>query len=84
MKRSCSICLLRECLLHDLRGCGLTRAIHVAVDVGGGAHIAVTEPDLDLLHLHAPCKQERGAGMSQVVEADLPHPEFVKEHTEVT
>ncbi len=49
----------------------LADGIEVAVDVGGGAHVAVTEPFLNLFHRHALCKEHRGAGMAQVVEADL-------------
>lgn len=37
------------------------------IDVGGGAPITVTEPDLDLFHLYSPCKQERDAVMLQVL-----------------
>ena len=43
----------------------------MAVDVGGGAHIAMSEPFLDLLHGHALGKKHRGAGVAKIVEADL-------------
>ena len=52
----------RVCLCHG---------IEVAVDIGGGAHIAMSEPFLDLLHRHALCEEHRGTGVAKIVEADL-------------
>ena len=45
--------------------------IEVAVDIRRGAHIAMSEPFLDLLHWHAPGEKHRGAGVAKIVEADL-------------
>ena len=43
----------------------------MAVDIGGGAHIVMSEPFPDLLHRHALCKEHRGAGVAKIVESDL-------------
>ena len=55
------------------RGAGVRfgDGIEVAVDVGGGAHVAMSEPFLDLLNWNALGEEHRGAGVAQVVEADL-------------
>ena len=39
--------------IHDIGGIDLGVEIEVAVDVRRRAHVAVTEPFLDLLHRHA-------------------------------
>ena len=46
----------------------LADGIEMAIDVGGGAHVAVSEPFLDLLHWHALGKKYRGTGVAQIVE----------------
>jgi len=56
---------------HRRAGVCFRYGIKVAIDIGGGAHIAMSEPFLDLLHGYALCKKHRGAGVAQVVEADL-------------
>ena len=43
----------------------------MAVDVRRGGNVAVTQPLLDQLHLHALRDKERGAGVAQIVEADV-------------
>ena len=43
----------------------------MAINICGGAHIAMSEPFLDLLHGHALCEEHRGAGVAKIVEADL-------------
>ena len=55
------------------RGAGVRfrYGIEVAVDVGGGAHIAMSEPFLDLFHWNALGKEHRSAGVAKIVEADL-------------
>ena len=58
--------------------------IKVAVDVGGSAHIAMSEPFLDLLHGNALGKKYRGAGMAKVVEADLLQIMLLQELSEVS
>ena len=45
--------------------------IEVAIDICSGAHIAMSEPFLDLLHGHALCEEHRGAGVAKIVESDL-------------
>ena len=45
--------------------------IEVAIDIRRGAHIAMSEPFLDLLHGDSLCEEHRGAGVPQVVEAYL-------------
>ena len=44
--------------------------IKVAVDIGGGAHIAISEPFPEPLHRHALCKKYRGAEEAKIMEAD--------------
>jgi hypothetical protein len=66
-----SLSLLPQCLTHRGAGFGFAYGIEVALDVGGGAHIAVLEPFLDLLHGYTLGEERRGAGVAQVVEADL-------------
>ena len=43
----------------------------MAVDVRRGGNVAVAQPLLDQLHLHALCDKERRAGVAQIVEADV-------------
>ena len=43
----------------------------MAIDIRRGAHIAMSEPFLDLLHGHALGEEHRGAGVAKIVEADL-------------
>ena len=43
-------------LAHRRAGVRFGDGIEVAIDICGGAHIAVPEPFLDLLHWHALCK----------------------------
>lgn len=45
--------------------------IKMAIDIRRGAHVAMSEPFLDLLHGHALGKKHRGAGVAKIVEADL-------------
>ncbi len=61
------------------RGAGVCfcHGIEVAVNVGGGAHIAVAEPFLDLLHWNALRKEHRGAGVAQIVESDLSKDHYI-------
>ena len=40
-------------------------------DIHSCAHVAMSEPFLNLLHRHALCKEHRGAGVAQIVESDL-------------
>ena len=56
---------------HRRAGVCFRYGIEVAIDIGGGAHIAMSEPFLDLLHWHASGKEHRGAGVAKIVEADL-------------
>ena len=60
---------LSQRFTHRGAGFGFAYGIKVAVDVGGGAHITMPEPFLDLLHRHALGKQYRCTGVAQVVEA---------------
>ena len=55
------------------RGAGVCfrHGIEVAIDIRRGAHIAMSEPFLDLLHRYALCKEHRGAGVAKIVESDL-------------
>ena len=46
-------------------------SIKVAIDIRRGAHIAMSEPFLDLLHRYALGEEHRGAGVAQIVEADF-------------
>ena len=43
----------------------------MAIDVRRGGDVAVTEPLLDQLHLHALRDQERGAGVAQSVKTNI-------------
>ena len=43
----------------------------MAIDISRGAHVAMSEPFLDLLHWHALCEEHRGAGVAKIVEAEL-------------
>ena len=54
---------------HRRAGVRFGDSIEVAVDIGGGAHIAVSEPFLDLMHRHALCEKHRGTGVAKIVEA---------------
>ena len=56
---------------HRRAGVCFGDGIEVAIDVRRGAHIAMSEPFLDLLHRHALCKKHRGAGVAKVMESDL-------------
>ena len=56
---------------HCRAGVRLGDGIKVAIDVGGGAHVAMSEPFLDLLHRHTLCEKHRGAGVAKIVEAHL-------------
>ena len=59
------IMLLSKRFTHRGTGVCLCHGIEVAADVGGGAHIAVPEPFLDLLHGHTLGKYHRGAGVAK-------------------
>ena len=50
------IMLLSQRFTHRRTRVCLGDGIEVAVDVGGGAHVAMSEPFLDLLHRYALCK----------------------------
>ena len=63
--------LLPQRFTHRGAGVCFRHGIEVAIDIRGGAHIAMSEPFLDLLHRHALGEEHRGAGVAQVVEADL-------------
>ena len=43
----------------------------MAVDVRGGGDVAMSQPLLDELHLHALRDKERRAGVAQVMEANV-------------
>lgn len=58
-------------LTHCRAGVRFGHGIEVTINICGCAHIAMPQPFLDLLHWHALCKEHRGAGVAQVVEADL-------------
>ena len=62
---------LPQCFTHRRAGVSFRHGIKVAVDICRGAHIAMSEPFLDLLHWHALGEEHRGAGMAKIVEADL-------------
>ena len=49
--------LLSQCSTYRHRTCFLALAINVTVDVGGGSHIAVTEPVLNHFHRHTVCEE---------------------------
>ena len=49
---------------HRRAGVRFRYGIEVAVDIGGGAHIAMSEPFLDLLHGNTICQEKAGAAMS--------------------
>lgn len=53
------------------RGLLLGRNIQVSIDVCGGCEGAVAKPDLDLLHGNALPQEKAGAGVPEIVEADL-------------
>ncbi len=59
--------------LHDfverVRGDDLGIVIEVRVNVRRRAHVAVTEPFLDLLHRYAVGEHQRRAGVAQIVKA---------------
>ena len=52
---------------HCRAGVCFCHGIEVAIDIRRGAHIAMSEPFLDLLHGHALCKEHRGAGVAKIV-----------------
>ena len=60
-----------QCFTHRGTGVCFRHGIEVAINIRGGAHIAMSEPFLDLLHGHTLCKEHRGAGVAKIVEADL-------------
>ena len=62
---------LSQRFTHRRAGICFRHGIEVAIDIRRGAHIAMSEPFLDLLHRHALCEEHRGAGVAQVVEADF-------------
>ena len=51
-------------------GCFCYR-VKVAIDIVGGAHIAISEPFPKKIHGHALGEERRGSGVAQIVEADL-------------
>ena len=57
--------------------------IEVAIDIRRGAHIAMSEPFLDLFHWNALRKEHRGAGVAKIVESYLAKSVSFKEHREV-
>ena len=73
-----------QCFTHCGAGVRFRYGIEVAIDISRGAHIAVPEPFLDLLHRHALCKEHRGAGVAKIVEADLLQVMFLQQLSEVS
>ena len=69
---------------HRRAGVRFGDSIEVAVDIGGGAHVAMSEPFLDLLHRYALCKEHRGAGVAKIVEADLLQVMLLQQLSEVS
>ncbi len=53
-------------------------------DIHSGAHIAVSEPFLDLLHRYALGEEHRGAGVAKIVEADLLQVMLLQQLSEVS
>ena len=66
-----AIMILSQRFTHCRAGVRFRYGIKVAINIRSGAHIAVPEPFLDLLHGHALCEEHRCAGVAKVVEADL-------------
>ena len=62
---------LSQRFTHRRAGVRFGDGIEVAVDIRRGAHIAMSEPFLDLLHGHALGEEHRGAGVAKIVETDL-------------
>ena len=58
--------------------------IEVAVNISGGAHIAMPQPFPDLLHWHVLGKKHRGAGVAKIVEADLLQVMLIQKLSEVS
>ena len=56
---------------HRRAGVCFRYGIEVAINIRRCAHIAMSEPFLDLLHWHDLCKEHRGAGVAKVVKSDL-------------
>ena len=59
-------------------------SIKVAVDIRCGAHVAMSEPFLDLLHWHTLGEKHRGAGVAQIVESDLLQVMFLQKLSKVS
>ena len=62
---------LPQRLTHRGTGVCFRHGIEVAIDVGDGARIAVSEPFPNLLHRYALVREAPGRRRAQVVEADL-------------
>ena len=56
----------------------------MAVNIRRRAHIAMSEPFLDLLHRYALGEEHRGAGMAKIVEADLLQVMLLQQLSEVS
>ena len=69
---------------HCRAGVCFRHGIEVAIDIGGGTHIAMSEPFLDLLHWHTLGEKHRGAGVAQIVESDLLQVMFLQKLSEVS
>ena len=73
-----------QCFTHRRAGVRFRYGIEVALDSRRGAHIAMSEPFLDLLHWHALCEKHRGAGVAKIVEADLLQVVLLQQLSEVS
>ena len=74
---------LLRIIRHDrLRGRHLGAEIEVGVDVAHRGNVAVSEPFLNIPEPNAVCIKQSRAGMTQIVEADTPHPVIFKKRRE--
>ena len=69
---------------HRRAGVCFRHGIEVAIDIRRGAHIAMSEPFLDLLHRNALREKHRGAGVAKIVEADLLQVMLLQQLSEVS
>ena len=73
-----------QCFTHRRTRVCLGDGIEVAIDIRRSAHIAMSEPFLDLHHRYALGEEHRGAGVAQIVEADLLQVMLLQQLSEVS
>ena len=78
------LCVLRrQRSAYDIRRFEFALRVKVRINVARRTDIGMSEPFLDHLHWHLFRQQKRGAGVPELMEADMPESVFLQQKSEV-